>query len=166
MRAREFLLCLALLAGISPRALAQGLPAPAGSAAEPVLLESTVRQAIERFRAEPTSAAGRRSAAMIVKFAEKSPLVDVVIGPKSVPWLSEQVDSSLSTLLLAAFVAGNVQSQLDRRVRKDDTRAGVEQVLETYAKIRRSEPKFRVASIDKLAELKASGGLADYLAEK
>ncbi|MBS0658617.1 MAG: hypothetical protein JSR82_10285 [Verrucomicrobia bacterium] len=165
---RLFQLCLSLLALTTSQLAAQSEPSPKPSApaAEPLITEQMARRAIARFRADPTSQDGREAALEIMRFADKSPLVNVIISPKSVPWIGEKIEMKHNSLLLAAFVAGNVRSQMDSGNRKDDPVAGVRQALETYRKIREQVPDFRVASLEKFAELEATGKLTEYLAEK
>jgi hypothetical protein len=67
-------------------------------------------------------------------------------------------------VLFGAFVAGNVDSQLLRSVKKDDSYGGDIQLIETYQRMQKRKPKLRIPEIERLIELKSKGQLRAYLA--
>lgn len=138
--------------------------------AEPVkkepITEKMVRAAIADFRKDPRGAMERGGAAKIIQFVNDSPTVLVSIGKKAVPWLGEKTDQERSSLLLTGFVAGNLQSQLNRKVKSDDSLAGVRQEIATYRQLQATDPEFRVDEIEKLIGLEAEGKLVEYLEKK
>jgi len=119
----------------------------ASSAAEPVSKEF-VRQAITVFRAEPHSEKGRAAAALILRFAEESPDVEVVVSPKTLPWMGSDLSPEYGAKMLVAYAAGSIRSQLDRKVTKDDDKAGMAQVVETYLFLQKKDPELRIPVIE------------------
>ena len=86
------------------------------------------------------------------------------INSKTTPFLSNK---SLSlddrSTLLAAFVAGNIDPQLLRHQKKDDSYSGVLQVIETYRQMQRKNPKLRIADVEKFIEMEKRGELKRYV---
>src|SRR5437899_12799484 len=71
-----------------------------------------VLKAIEVFANSPLSPEGKEAAATVAKFAEDSHDVSVFISPGVAPWFGSGEPPKHSETLLAAYVAGNVRSQL------------------------------------------------------
>jgi hypothetical protein len=139
--------------------------APAQSPKSPITKDN-VRQAIALFREDPTSERGRGAASIIVHFAEESADVEVVISPSVLPWLGSKPTPKYSDTLLAAYLAGTVRSQLESGVTKSDPVAGVEQVIETYLKLKKTEPNLRVPVVETFIQLKTQGKLKEHLETK
>jgi hypothetical protein len=68
--------------------------------------------------------------------------------------------------LVAAFIVGNVDSQLRNGSRKDGGYAGDLQLIRTYRQLQRGNPQLRVQAIEKMAELEGRGELKRYLTAK
>jgi len=126
--------------------------------------KDTVLNAIATFRIEPRSQTGRAAAAVIIDFAEKSHDVAVNISQKALPFLSKKQNSSPERgTLMAAFIAGNIDAQLLRGEKKDEPYAGELQVIDTYRQMQRTNPKLRIAEVDKFIELEKRGELKRYV---
>src|SRR2546423_11429066 len=85
-----------------------------------------VLKAIAFFRQDPTSEMGRAAQSVVVRFSHDSPDVLIVFNPKNYP-ISEISPASEKEqeALLAAFVVGNVDSQLRAgHQKKNDSYAG------------------------------------------
>ena len=138
--------------------------AVSASGAETKISRETALDAIMTFRADPFSGWNRGAAGIIFKFVEKSPDVVVNITRKALPFLGDKsVNHSDECLLLAAFVAGNVDSQLLKKRKKDDSYAGDLQVIATYRQMQQKNPKLRIASVEKLIDLEKRGELKRYV---
>lgn len=122
-----------------------------------------VLKAVEVFIKAPVSAQARDAAATITTFAQKSDDVTIVVSMKAVPWFERDKPPKFSGTLLAAFLAGNIKSQLERRTNADDSYAGVQQVLKTYSQLKEADKTLDIPEVQKLADLEAKKQLKKYL---
>jgi len=120
-------------------------------------------KAVESFSNAPLSARGKAAAATIVRFAEESHDVVIVISPKVVPWIGGDEQRKFSETLLAAYLAGNVKSQLERRTKANDSYAGIQQVLKTYAQLKEADKTLKIPEIQKFIDLEAKQQLKQYV---
>ena len=155
---KHCLAALALFPAVAVAAPAQPL--------KPPVTKDMARKAIALFREEPASEAGRGAASIILRFAEESPDVEVVIAPPFLPWFADKPAMKHGDTLMAAYLAGTILSQLDSGAAKFDPVAGAEQVIETYEKLKKAKPDLRIPSVETLIELKAQGKLKEHLSFK
>ena len=135
-------------------------------AADPIpISKEKARDAIMVFRQDPLSPQGRAAGEIVRSFAEKSDLVLLKITDKLVPF---QTNLSLvpedRTLLLDAYVVGNVDSQLLRNEKKDDPYAGVSEVIQTYRQMQKQTPTLQIPEVENLIDLEKRGELKQYVA--
>jgi hypothetical protein len=134
---------------------------------KPAVTKELALKAIAAFRADPTSDLGHAARSVIVSFSHDSPDVIITFTQKNYPISQiKPVSEEERLTLLAAFVAGNLDSQLLRGSRKDDAYAGDLQLIQTYRQLQKRNPKLRVEAIEKLAELESKGRLKSYLSSK
>jgi hypothetical protein len=120
--------------------------------------------AIMTFRVDPLSEDARQAAGVVMLFVDQSHDVLVKISPKTVPVMSNKsLQEKYRATLLAAFVVGNVDSQLLRRQKKDDSYAGVLQMIESYRQMQKKNPKLRIAEVEKFIEMQKRGQLKAYV---
>jgi hypothetical protein len=144
-------------------ALAISYAAPA----DPVISKDVAPKAIAIFRDDPLSEDGRAAAAIIIRFIDNSHDVVVSLNEKAFPVFGAPgVSQKEKSLLLAAFAAGNLDSQLLRGVRKDDAYAGDLQLIQTYRQLQKKNPKLKIEAIEKMAERERRGELKRYLSSK
>jgi hypothetical protein len=107
------------------------------------------------------------AAKTIVTYAQVSDDVMVDIGPDEVPWVDEKwgidKDDELSgqSMLLAAFIAGNVRSQIKNDRAEDDTYSGWLFAIDAYNRLRAKNP-FRSPSIESLSKMESGGTLLQH----
>jgi hypothetical protein len=107
------------------------------------------------------------AAKLIVVYAQVSDDVMVDIGPEQLPWLAEDWgldkdrQAACESMLMAAFVAGNVKSQIKNDKAEDDTYSGWVFVINTYRRLRARDP-FLSPSIESLAKMQAEGKLLQH----
>jgi hypothetical protein len=143
------------------------LPTFTAAPAEPVITKETALKAIAIFRNDPLSEDGRGAAALIVMFVDKNHDVLVELSKKAFPVFGAPgVSQKETSLLLAAFAAGNVDSQLLRGVKKDDPYAGDLQLIQTYRQLQTKNPKLKITAIEKMVEMERRGELKHYLSSK
>ena len=120
----------------------------------------TILQLIGILERDPISERGIAARAVIVEFAEKSDTVLVEVSERAMPWiLDKRVPEQARAVLTAAYVAGNVKSQLERKVNANDSLAGWKQVFNAYEALRKHSPGIRVPGVEELLEEEKSGKL-------
>jgi hypothetical protein len=139
--------------------------AHAGTTA-PVSKEAVLK-AITVFQEDPSSQQGSEASETILAFARSSDAVHISLSHDVVPWMkkSDAPDADTRTMLLAAYVAGNVSSQLKSGRVHDDIYAGWEQVLTTYAQLLAINPAAKISEVNELKSKEAAGKLQAYAAE-
>jgi hypothetical protein len=114
-----------------------------------------------------TSPEAPGAAKTIVVYAQLSDDVMVDIGQEQLPWVSEkwnlapEKERTCQSLLMAAFVAGNVKSQLKAEKAEDDTYAGWIFTIYTYRQLK-DHFAFRSPAIEELIKMQADGKLRDH----
>ena len=107
------------------------------------------------------------AAKTIVIYAQDSDDVEVDIGPGQLPWVSEkwglpkEQELECQSMLLAAFVAGNIKSQIKNARAEDDTYSGWVFAISAYNRLRASG-SFRSPSIEELLRMEADGTLLKH----
>jgi hypothetical protein len=154
--------CLAALIVCSANAVSAQRPAPERA---PVASDSLL-SLLDRFLADPTRN-GRRWRE-ILDSAEANPNVVVTITAGVAPWIcgaseKSSMERALRSILTGAFVAGNMREQLRGRTTGDQPLAGVLATLDSYQKIRARVLNFRLAELDRWAELQAGDSLAAHV---
>jgi len=110
------------------------------------------------------------AAKTVVVYAQLSDDVMVDIGPEQLPWVSEDWgldrdrENALHSILVAAFVAGNVKPQIKNDKAEDDTYSGWLFTIETYRRLR-AKDNFRSPSIEALSKMQSEGKLLDHAKE-
>jgi len=126
-----------------------------------------VLRAIEVMEKNVAGPAATEAAKTIVVYAQVSDDVLVDIGPDQLPWLQERWDLSQAeakarqSLLMAAFVAGNIKSQLKNDKAEDDTYAGWLFAIETYHRLQSRGP-FKSPAIEALSKMQEEGKLLQH----
>ena len=124
------------------------------------------RRAIAIFRRDQLNAQGEMTRPIILKFAEDDPNVEVSLSDKRLSWIgNKSVPEETRQVLLVAYVAGDVQSQLDSGQTKDDPVAASEQVIATYRQLQRANAKLKVREVEELITLQKQGKLAEHFKE-
>ncbi len=122
--------------------------------------------AIQEFKADPSAAVERGVAKTIMDFAEASPAVMISFSKKVVPWIGKDEVDERRSILLAAYVAGNTESQLRRGKKEDDPLAGVLQAIATYRQLQQLDAAFRLDELEALIVLEKEGRLKEHLSAK
>ena len=136
-------------------------------AAEPVapITKEMARNAIATFRQDPLSPHGRAAGEVVRRFAEKNESVMVEVSPKVVPFMSNlRIMPEDRTLLLDAFVVGNVDLQFLRNEKKDAPYDGVSEVIQVYRQLKKKDSALSAPEIENFIELDKRGELKKYVA--
>jgi len=136
-------------------------------AADAGVTKAQALKAIDVFQKDPTSKEGFAAASTFMTFASKSPSVHISISKAVVPWKKDKDASDADTrkILLAAYVAGNLESQLKSGHAVDDVYAGWEQVLMTYTQLLHINSAAKVSEVDDLRVKDEHGELRAYASE-
>ena len=125
------------------------------------------RKAIAIFRRDPLNSQGEMTRPIILKFAEDSPDVEISLSDKRLNWVgNKSVPEETSQVLIVAYVAGDVQSQLDSGKTKDNPVAAAEQVINTYNQLKHANPELRVREVEELIRLQKQGKLAEHFKDE
>ena len=125
--------------------------------------EAKIRAQIEQFLADPTSESSADAAKAIAVYVTESKVVDVDISTKVCVWVLSNAEQGTKELLLAAFMAGNVRSQLDTGTKQDDSYSGIVQALRVYRALKAQNPNLKEAGMDRFAAMQAKGELNQHV---
>jgi hypothetical protein len=129
--------------------------------------KAEVLNAIAVMERNVTSPEAPVAAKTIVVYAQLSDDVMVDIGQEQLPWVAEQwnlgpdKERTCQSLLMAAFVAGNIKSQLKAEKAEDDTYSGWIFAIYTYRQLK-EHFDFRSPAIEDLIKMQADGKLRDH----
>jgi hypothetical protein len=132
--------------------------------------KNDVLQAIAVMEKHVSGPEAAEAAKTIVIYAQVSDDVLVDIGPEQLPWVEESFglerdkEMACKSMLMAAFVAGDIKSQIKNDRVEDDTYSGWIFAISTYNRLREKE-HFRSASIDSLIKMKDDGTLLQHARE-
>jgi hypothetical protein len=135
------------------------------SLADPSAAE--VLSAIERFDKNAVTVSTYEAAPIIIKFAEESEDVNISIGAETAPWIDEKwkmdesMEETIRGMILAAYIGGNVRSQILSKKNQDDPHSGWLLVLSVYDQFR-TKIDFRSPAIERLRDLQAKGLLKEH----
>jgi hypothetical protein len=148
------------LAAVACLAFASGAPAATPSKQEALQAISVLEKGLLGPKAP-------EAAKTVVVYAQLSDDVLVDIGPEQLPWASEDWgldrdrEVRLHSLLVAAFVAGDVKPQIKKEKAEDDTYAGWVFAIEAYRRLKARED-FRSPSLEALIKMQAEGKLMQH----
>lgn len=151
---------------IPPRAplfallLALGMSGAPARAAEPAATQpATVTQedalaAWHRFKAAPLDRL--EDAPVFLKYMQGG-ATHTVLNGKLVFFMYEDYPPETRAVLYAAYMGGNLESQLVTRRQGDDPQAAMSAVLDAYAALKTRDSKLAIAKLDELAAARAAG---------
>jgi tetratricopeptide (TPR) repeat protein len=123
---------------------------------------------MERYLESPLDGEGD-DLKKIHDFVEQNHDVTVTIDRIALPFLEEDLDDGVKSVVLIGFLAGNAAAQLRAGVKRDDVVAGVEGELAVYLILKAQsttllkDRKVVSPSLDALLEVRARGQLRAYL---
>jgi len=137
------------------------------SSAPAAINRNEVLAAIQKIESDPVSVSAYEASSIIVKFTEESDAVTVNVSTKITPWIDEKwnmessMQETISGMLLAAYIGGNIKNQLTTGKNTDDPYSGWLLVFRVYEKYR-EKIDFRSESIEQMMELHAKGLLKSH----
>jgi hypothetical protein len=137
-----------------------------GAAAAPPS-KKEVLVAISVLEKNITSPEAPDAAKTVVIYAQESDDVMVDIGKDQLPWVAETwgldkvSEQANQSLLLAAFVAGNIRSQIKNDKAEDDTYSGWIFAIDAYKRLR-IKASFHSPAIESLMKMEDEGTLLKH----
>lgn len=125
----------------------------------------SILKAIELFQRDPSSEQVLAIMRLIVNFAQESEDVIVNIDAQSCPWIGDR-EYKQGHVLLAAYIAGNIEPQLRGGQKLDHAYEGALQVISTYDQLRKLHMTEEVICIEEWIRQKKAGTLKSFLQKK
>lgn len=149
---RCILLVHTIIAVASTDALAQGKPA--------VVTPKQFRQHSRAFMQDPFSKEKKHERGIML-FAIQSKAVTVMLTKQDLPMFG--TDAKYRGKLMAAFIAGNIESQLRTGVKRNNRYAGILHLLQMHRFIQKKDAKYRNAALDDILKLHKAGKLLAHV---
>jgi len=125
--------------------------------------EAKLLKAIATLISQPNSSAALTSGRVILEFAESSPDYRIRISLGYLPWADNRDLPDGSQILLAAFVAGNLQEQIRKGSSKPEPYAGTLAVIEVYQKVSRKRLSFKISQVENFIAMEKRGVLRAHI---
>jgi hypothetical protein len=130
---------------------------------KPELNDKQFRRAVTVFLEDPLGEKAKDIAKFIMAFASQTPKAVVFLGKEEMKWFGKRDDNGM--LLLAAYAAGNVQSQLDSGVKRNDRYAGLLSLFHVHRALKEKGAGYENAVVDDLLKLHREDKLLPHLIE-
>lgn len=135
--------------------------------AEPVTRRE-VLAAIATIEKDVTSSDAVEAAATVTRFGKESDDVLITVGTKTLPWVQTDVpeaEAKARMLLMAAYFAGDIKSQLEKGRPVDDPYNGWLVAIKAYRQILKKQPDMVIPELEDLISKEKAGTLKAH-AEK
>lgn len=160
-------ICITGAAALAQQAQPPSPPSQTGAGKDSpkiVVTNEQILKVIALFRQDPAKAIDQGAGRLILDFAEASPDVEIKVTTEVMPWMGDsKPDPKQSSVMLAAFFAGEIKSQLESHTTKDDAMAGVLQMIETYQQMKKVDPAFHFDAVEKWITLQSQGKLKEAI---
>ena len=127
-----------------------------------------VLAAIAVLEKDVTSADALRAAEVVTRFGKESDAVLITIGTETMPWVqldTPETEAPVRALLMAAYFAGDIKSQLEKRRPVDDPYSGWLATITAYRQIRKKQPGMVIPEVEELIKKEQTGTLKDEAEE-
>jgi hypothetical protein len=135
--------------------------------AEPVSRRE-VLAAIAVLDKDVTGADALKAAVTVTRFGKESETVLINVGPETLPWVQTDTpgpEATIRAMLMAAYFAGDIKSQLEKRRAEDDPYRGWLAVIKAYHQIRQKQPEVVIPEVEELTRKEQAGTLEQEAAE-
>jgi hypothetical protein len=129
----------------------------------PKISDKVFRQTSSLFLNDPLNRAASDWARLIMLYTLDRPNAAVELGRGELRWAGFDKADARTLLLLAAYTAGNIQSQLNSGVKRNDRYSGLLTLFRVYQALREQDDKFQVGAVDDLLGLHQEGKLVSHL---
>ncbi len=156
MNRQQMLGCLILFA-------LAGAACARGQEKIPEVTEGTFRQAAVLFLEYPDGDKAADYAKVILKFAADTPRAEVLLDDQLMKWVGK--DRKLGLLLLAGYLIGDVEAQIDSGVRRDDPYSGLLKLVHVHHFLKKRHADYQNPAAEELLQLHRAGRLITHLQE-
>jgi hypothetical protein len=143
-----FLVFSLLSANVSAQ---EAVPAPAITAEQALA-------AYDRFRLAPEQSL--QEAPTFLRYMQGG-AVHTVLNNRVLFWMYRDFPPDVQAVLYAAYMGGNLDSQLRTQKRGDDPAAGIAATLSAYAALKKTHPTLLMTELETLASAQANGRLSE-----
>jgi hypothetical protein len=133
----------------------------AAARAEPVSRRE-VLAAIAVLDKDVTSNEAVDAATVVARFGKESDAVLITVGAETLPWVQTDVpeaEAKVRALLMAAYFAGDIKSQLEKRRPADDPYRGWLAAIKAYRQILKKQPDMVIQEMEDLIAKEKDGTL-------
>lgn len=147
---------MALLAILAPPLAAQSAEAP------PTVSEGDALAAWRSFKAAPLE--HLKDAPIFLRYMQGG-AVHTVLNSNLVFWMYKDYPREAQAVLYAAYMGGNLESQLVTGKHGDDPQAAMSAVLDAYAVLKAKNPELAIERLDRLSVARDEGRFAQAVAD-
>ncbi len=122
----------------------------------PLVTAEQALAAYDRFRVAPEKSL--QEAPTFLRYMQGG-AVHTVLNNQVVFWMYRDFPPDVQAVLYAAYMGGNLDSQLRTQKRGDDPTAGIAAALGAYAALKQTHPTLVISELDSLASAAAEGRL-------
>lgn len=155
---RAFLIALLALLPALPSLAAEGAAAPAA----PTVSREEALAAWQRFKAAPTE---RLDDATVFLQYMQGGAVHTVLNSNLVFWMYNDYPREAQAVLYAAYMGGNLESQLVTRRQGDDPQAAISATLDAYVVLKARDEALTIKRLDDMLVARTEGRLAEAVAD-
>ncbi len=143
----------------------------AGQAQEPKkggvpITDKTFRQIGTTYLNDPANRFAANWSRLIVLYVLETKNFEVVLGKEEWTWTGLESEHPHATLLLAGYVSGNLLSQMNSGVKRNDRYSGLLTLFRVYRTLRETDMEFKpIEAIDKLLKMHKENTLLTHLQE-
>ena len=137
------------------------LLAGAGLEAQPISRHA-VLAAIAVLGKDVTGPGALQAAVTVTQFGRDSNDVLLIVSPDTLPWVQTNVseaDAQVRALLMAAYFAGDIKSQLQKGRPGDDPYSGWLAAIRAYRQVQKKQPRVSIPEIEDLIRQEKAGTL-------
>lgn len=153
---RQLMLATTLFLGLPVMAEDAAPTAPAA----PAITAAEALAAWDRFRTAPEEKLSE--APTFLKFMQGGE-VHTVLRSDQVFWMYQPYPQDVQAVLYAAYMGGNLDSQLRGKKQGDDPEAGMTAALAAWVGLKKSHPKLSIPQLDEWEQARQAGRLAAAL---
>lgn len=125
--------------------------------------DKVFRQTSSLLLEDPLNRSSRDWSRIILLYALNAPSADLVLGREELRWAGVEDNDPRALLLLAAYASGNIQSQLNTGVKRNDRYCGLISLFRVYRALREQNGSFKIGAVDDLLTLHEEDILVRHL---
>jgi hypothetical protein len=125
--------------------------------------EEAVLEAIQLLRESPTGVEAKEAADQIMVFGHLSDDVFVSLKARYTPWMRGHLPEVIEDKLIAAFVGGNMEYQLNTGITEDRPYEGTVMMLSVYEELRAADAAPKIRRFELYRQWLAEGSLQSRL---